>query len=36
MLLQEVPTAQVKKTESRRTRVMREENPFWGLLRKLR
>lgn len=36
MLLQEVPTAQVKKTESRRMRVMREENPFWGLLRKLR
>lgn len=36
MLLQEVPTAQVKKTESLRMRVMREENPFWGFLRKLR
>lgn len=34
MLLQEVPTAQVKKTESRRMRVMREKNSFWGNFRK--
>lgn len=36
MLLHDVPTAQVKNTESRKMRVMREENLFWGLLRKLR
>lgn len=35
ILLQDVPTAQVKKTENRRIRVIREENSFWGLLRKL-